>query len=291
MKLVLVHGINQQGKSSALIEKQWLEALRAGAGADPVWPYSKVSTITMPFYGDRLFALAETKQDLSAVAQGVEDPPDDFAEFAGPALAQMAIKAGAKEEDIESEAGSEPVAQGRGPHKRLLKAATRFIEKISPFKGAIALGILCQAHAYLKRPHIMKEVDDIVRPSLEGDDPMVIVAHSLGTIVTYRLLREFAEANKPRQCPLYVTLASPLGIDVVRRSFSVPRTRPKDIARWLNGADPEDFVALRPALDVQSFGSGIDNISDIDNGYDDLHSIVGYLSDNRIAGAIIGSLP
>ena len=45
MKLVLVHGINQQGKSSALIEKQWLEALRAGAGADPVWPYSKVSTI------------------------------------------------------------------------------------------------------------------------------------------------------------------------------------------------------------------------------------------------------
>jgi hypothetical protein len=173
----------------------------------------------------------------------------------------------------------------------LLKAAARFIEKISPFKGAIALGILGQAHAYLKRPHIMKEVDDIVRPSLEGDEPMVIVAHSLGTIVTYRLLREFAEANKPRQCPLYLTLGSPLGIDVVRRSFSLPRTRPKDIARWLNGADPEDFVALRPALDEQSFGWGIDNISDIDNGYDDPHSIVGYLSDKRIANAIVASLP
>jgi len=173
----------------------------------------------------------------------------------------------------------------------LLKAAARFIEKISPFKGEIALGVLGQAHAYLKRPHIMKEVDDLVRPSLEGDEPMVIVAHSLGTIVTYRLLRGFAEADKPRRCPLYVTLGSPLGIDVVRRSFSVPRTRPNDVARWLNGADPEDFVALRPVLDVQSFGSGIDNISDIDNGYDDPHSIVGYLSDNRIAGAIIGSLP
>jgi len=268
VKLVLVHGIHQQAKSSALIEEQWLKALRASAGADSAWPSSKVSTIRTPFYGDRLFALAETKQDLSAVAQGVEDPPDDFAEFAAPALAQMAIKAGAKEEDIEREAGSEPVAQGKGPHKRLLKAAARCIEKISPFKGAIALGILGQAHAYLKRPHIMKEVDDIVRPSLEGDEPMVIVAHSLGTIVTYRLLREFAEANKPRQCPLYVTLGSPLGIDVVRRSFSPPRARPKDIARWLNGADPEDFVALRPALDEQSFGWGIDNISDIDNGYD-----------------------
>jgi hypothetical protein len=178
MKLVLVHGINQQAKSSSLIEKQWLQALRARAGADSAWPYSKVSTIRTPFYGDRLFALAEIKQDLSAVAQGVEDPPDDFAEFAAPALAQMAIKAGAKEEDIESEAGNEPVPQGAGPHKRLLKAAARFIEKISPFKGEIALGILGQAHAYLKRPHIMKEVDDIVRPSLEGDEPMVIIAPS-----------------------------------------------------------------------------------------------------------------
>ena len=97
MKLVLVHGINQQAKSSALIEKQWLNALRARAGGDSAWPKSKVSTIETPFYGDRLFALAETKQDLSAVAQGVEDPQDDFAEFAARTLTQMAIKAGAKE--------------------------------------------------------------------------------------------------------------------------------------------------------------------------------------------------
>lgn len=132
----------------------------------------------------------------------------------------------------------------------------------------------------------MAEVDAIVRPALDVDEPMIIVAHSLGTIVTYKLLREFAAAGKPRQCPLYVTLGSPLGIDVVRKSFVKPRNRPADVGRWVNGADPEDFVTLRPELDEGTFGPGVENISNIDNGYDDPHAISGYLGNSDIAELI-----
>ncbi|MBV1686348.1 hypothetical protein KRR38_01340 [Novosphingobium sp. G106] len=285
MRLVFVHGINQQTKSSASIQQAWLDVLRP-TGSPGDWPGDAVSGVATPFYGDQLFALSEAGRRAAAIAQGAGEIPDEFAEFAGPALAEMAFRAGADESAMAAEADKIAIAQGAGPHKTWLKAAARAIEAISPLKGEIALRLLGQAHAYLKRPHIMAEIDDVVRPALEGDEPMIIVAHSLGTIVTYKLLREFSAAGKPRQCPLYVTLGSPLGIDVVRKSFALPRGRPADVARWVNGADPEDFVALRSVLDATTFGSGIENISNIENGYDDPHAITRYLANADIASLI-----
>ena len=65
-----------------------------------------------------------------------------------------------------------------------------------------------------------------------------------------------------------------------------PRLPPHAIQRWLNGADPYDFVALRNVLDATTFGPGpVENISTIDNG-DEPHAIVGYLRNPDIARAI-----
>jgi pimeloyl-ACP methyl ester carboxylesterase len=146
--------------------------------------------------------------------------------------------------------------------------------------------ILKQAHSYISRPHIANQIDAVVRPALASDEPMIVVAHSLGTVVTYKLLREFATRSKPRDVPLFVTLGSPLSINAVRRGFATPRLRPEAIKRWLNGADRNDFVALRNVLDATTFGPGpVENIRDIDNG-DDPHAGVRYLRDPRIAKAI-----
>jgi hypothetical protein len=123
-----------------------------------------------------------------------------------------------------------------------------------------------------------------------SEEPTIIVAHSLGTIITYKLLRELSATGQAAPCPLFVTLGSPLGIDVVRRSFTLPRKRPANVVRWLNGADPEDFVALRPVLNIASFGSGICNIAEIDNGYADPHSITGYLSNTKVATMIMAAI-
>ena len=90
---------------------------------------------------------------------------------------------------------------------------------------------------------------------------------------------------------MLVTLGSPLGIDSVRKGFAKPRIRPANVQRWVNGADPEDFVALRAELTSDTFGSGIENYADIDNGYDDPHDILQYLKDPRISNAIALAIP
>jgi hypothetical protein len=117
---------------------------------------------------------------------------------------------------------------------------------------------------------------------------MVVVAHSLGTIVSYRLLRRYgAEA----QAKLYVTLGSPLGIDVVKARLKPPPLKvPDGVAHRLNGTDERDYVALEAALDHGSFADQIENLTDIHNSPADPHAILDYLSDARIARSIADAL-
>lgn len=290
MRMIFVHGINQQGKSSQKILDEWLNSLRATYAAHGPDPLGKLSRIEAAFYGDTLERLSSAKVVSQAIALGAEDAPEDFDEFALDALKEMALRMGATEAQIKAEVSETTVALGAGPHKKWLKAIARVIETISPFRGTIALRVLGQAHAYIRNQYVHDEVNKLVRPLFDDDEPMIVVSHSLGTIVTYSLLREFSENGRPRQCPLFVTLGSPLGIDSVRKSFRKPRIKPDNVERWVNGADPEDFVALRPELTNESFGPGIENYPDIKNGYEDPHSIAGYLSDPRIAKAIAESI-
>jgi pimeloyl-ACP methyl ester carboxylesterase len=201
----------------------------------------------------------------------------------------MAVAMGASPTDIDvehakvlAESGTATIEQGL-VDKAWIKAIARVMENISPLQGRLALMVIKQAYVYIKRPHVADRIDAVVRPALAGDEPMIVVSHSLGTVVCYKLLREFAANHKPRNVPLFVTLGSPLSIDAVKRSFPSPRLRPQAIQRWLNGVDRNDFVALRNVLDATTFGPGpVENISTIDNR-DDPHAIVRYLQNPEIA--------
>jgi hypothetical protein len=284
MRMVLVHGINQEGKSAQIIHNDWIQVLSTNFGRnDLVDPTSKLSRIEAAFYGDDLKTLSGGWITSQAIALGAEEAPDDFDEFAVKALEEMALRIGVAHKQIEEEAATTTVAQGAGVHKKWLKAIGRVLEKVSPLRGTLALRVLGQAHAYIRNQYVHDEVNKLVRPLFDDDEPMIVVSHSLGTIVAYSLLREFDRNGRPREVPLFVTLGSPLGIDSVRRGFPKPRTRPAHVKRWVNGADPEDFVALQVALTDLTFGPGIINYSDFENDHANPHSISGYLSDKRIA--------
>lgn len=290
MRMILVHGIAQEGKSEQKIVDEWLCALRQTFTRMGYDPLSRISRIDAAFYGDLIDHLSSLHLNDEAIALGTEDSSDDFDEFADGPLEEMALMLGVTREAIEAENREDAEPMGDGPHKTWLKAIARAIETVSPFRGRIALRALGQAHAYIRNDYAHKKVNDKVRPVFEDDEPAIVVSHSLGTLVSYSLLREFAANGRPRAVPLWLTLGSPLGIDVVRKGFTKPRLRPADVARWVNAADPEDFVALRNALNAEDYGPDVENISDVENGMENPHSIVGYLSDVRIARAIADAI-
>lgn len=75
----------------------------------------------------------------------------------------------------------------------------------------------------------------------EVDGPVVVVAHSLGSIIAYDVL---AEAGAAREVPLLVTVGSPLGVTEVQDLVRTPLQVPAGVATWRNVADGRDLVAL-----------------------------------------------
>lgn len=87
---------------------------------------------------------------------------------------------------------------------------------------------------------------ECVAEAVAGRRPDVLLAHSLGSVVTYETLL----AHPELEVPLFVTLGSPLGMPAVvyeRLRPEQPATtgiRPPNVGRWINIADPGDVIAV-----------------------------------------------
>jgi hypothetical protein len=283
MRLLFVHGINQQGKSSAALRDVWVRDLETGLGR----PGALAGiTVDQPFYGDVLHQLSRARaESLEEGVAGEEDlvAAAEEAAFLEAGLREQAQAAGAGEEMIAEAIQAEaapfggPDAEGF-PMDRRINAIVGVLERLSPLRGNLALMLLGQAHAYLKRPAVGAAVDALVRPALATGEPTVVVAHSLGTVVTFRLLRALAAEGTPATVPLYVTLGSPLTLEAVQGALGGPFARPPGVARWVNARDPDDFISLNRGLLPPRFTGGIENLGDVDNRGEDPHAIPGYLA-------------
>lgn len=289
MRLVLIHGINQQHKDPDALRNEWIADLERGLGQPGALADVPVA---MPFYGDALFQAANSPS-AGAIAQG-SSPDDDriLAQFLAEGLDEQAAAMGISRFEITTEQERDTAEVGVGiavdqgfPISRRINALVSLIERLSPFRGDLVVRLLDQAHAYLKKPQATLAVDALVRPALEAG-PMVLVTHSLGTVVSFKLLRLLAASGNPVQVPLYVTLGSPLTLSTVQRALGPSFATPAGISRWINARDPDDFISLNRSLGAPLFSASIENIADFENPGADAHAIPGYLSHPPVAQAI-----
>jgi len=293
MRLVLVHGIHQQGKDPAKLKQTWLEDLEKGLQEPGALADVEVE---MPFYGDILVA-AMARGPTGAIAQGPSADDDrDMAEFLAAGLAEQAAAANigpdairAEQERLAGEAALAIAVEQGFPVSRRINAIVSLLEKVSPWRGDLAVRLLSQAYEYLRKPHVSAAVDAAVKPVLSRG-PMVLVTHSLGTVVSFKLLRDLAGAGVPTQVPLYVTCGSPLTLATVQRALQPPFATPSGIGRWLNVRDRDDFISLDRALTPPLYPGPIDNRDDFENPGHDAHAIPGYLSYEPLARAVLGAL-
>lgn len=279
MRLIFIHGMRQEGLDPVKLSGSWDGALRK------VWETAKYAPgmpkPEMPYYGDVLDTLTrELSAKSEAVARGETVPPS---QTEVDLIDELARANGVTDAEIMAE--FPPGAVEKGPANwGWVQAAARALEKRVPALRGWALRFVEQVDAYLTRPHIKKAVDDIVGPVLKNGGPAIVIAHSLGTIIAYRLLRNAGAAVKT---PLLITLGSPLGINAVKDRIQPPKPlmRPEGVARWINGNDPRDYVALYEKLGG-AYSGGVEDVIDFRNRQDDAHQILDYLTDKRIAEAV-----
>ncbi|HTM79763.1 hypothetical protein [Asticcacaulis sp.] len=296
-KVLLIHGINNEDNSAKNILDTWVKALTAGvAAAGKSMP--KDVSFKAAFYGETLAVETASWGDTqeSTTTMGADSPDKDYAD---PELAALYREFQEKYNIPDSavidhlDDGDEVAAvntMAKGIHKQWLKAIARALEAVLPTRGKyIAQVFLKQASAYLRKPGLKEKIDgmvyDQVFKGLAADEKVIVISHSLGTIVAYDILRMHRQDLSAK---LLLTAGSPLGIEIVKKRLGPPLICLKNAPTWINASDPNDFVALKPELTAQNFGcEKIDNIAGLNNGEEDAHSIEKYLAQRRVGQAFI----
>jgi len=285
-RLLLVHGRGQQGQNPSALKSEWVEALQRGASAARLTLPTDVE-IAFPYYGDTLdrFTRDANIPLTSGITARGSANDDEFLAFQAEFAEAVRSGAGVTDAQVDVEYG--PNTRPRGPlNWEWVQAILRAVDKHGGGLSQNALEIFTRdVFLYSTRAGVRDEIDRIVASQLTGE-PTVVVAHSLGTLVAYSVMRR---DTRSLQIPAFITVGSPLGVRSVRDQFRPLRYPPVD--GWYNAFDPRDVVALYP-LDARNFPvqPPIENNGTVNNHTSNRHGIVGYLDDANVAKKILDAL-
>ena len=296
-ELVFVHGRSQQNKDADALKKAWIDALSAGLAKNKLALPIPETDVRFPFYGDTLFDLCAGKSTNDAAEVIVHGDETDAEEkkFTLAMVEEIRHKNGITDEQLAEVAGQQVIEQGPTDWRWVratLQALDRFIPQCS--SATIAL-FTHDVYGYLTNAGIREPIEDGVAEAITPGVETVVVAHSLGTVVAYNLLRREGHL-RGWKVPLLVTVGSPLAVTAIRtilKNFATTRT-PECVGAWLNAMDSRDVVALYP-LDSENFpidppNPAIENMTDVKNSTENRHGISGYLDNEAVASRIHGAL-
>lgn len=293
MRLILIHGINNANKTTGEIEASWMDELKFSWKSAGLKIPSDL-TVKTANYGTELADFSRATTD--AVKAGFQSRTISTQEFA--LYQEYADYLGISAEQIETAANAhgfdtQAIEQG-APHEAWIIGIASVLESLLPDKGAyIAEKFLRQAAVYVERKGVQTAIKSLVRRQVfqSGQDgPTVIVAHSLGTVVSYELLtQEPVAANDVR---LFCTLGSPLAARIICNYVGKRTDFPRPpIASWFNAHQREDFVTMGRGLSKESLGfDGVEDYGEVVNYEEDKHDLLSYLRDQSVVQHIHAAL-
>jgi hypothetical protein len=294
--LVFLHGRGQEFKKPEQLLRKWLAALNAGltaAGADPL----PADRVVLPFYGNVLYQVtaASAGKALELESTRPTDEPGPFSPATPPEtgalerelLIDLARAAGMAVPDPDEPPPVERTGGGGrlreeglrdrilswGPARELLVS----LAKRSRVDQLVITAQLRDVAIYLGDGR--DEVLQVVREAVPPDGPLLLVSHSLGTVVARDLLHD---DDVRRRTVLWVTAGSPLGLEAVQKNLIHPGHEHPGV-EWLTAYDVNDVVALGHPLE-KSWGAPLTDL-EVENDTDP-HSISRYLAHAGVAGPI-----
>jgi pimeloyl-ACP methyl ester carboxylesterase len=166
-------------------------------------------------------------------------------------LAALLVNAGVSKENQEAQEYASALLRGFGLEQSAPSAGSK--KKKSALRRPISRAFLetfvADTAAYFFRDHMRARICKRLAEQLQipKDRPVTIVAHSQGSIVAYEVLSAMTAGSLALNA--LVTIGSPLGLREVQ-DFLQPNTLqiPSLVTRWVNFADPLDFVSMDKRL-------------------------------------------
>lgn len=138
---------------------------------------------------------------------------------------------------------------------------------------------------------IRQVVTEKIKEAMEKTDGVVLIGHSLGSVIAYDVVRENLRANSPLKIKTLITMGSPLKWVTNIRSAenddvdsAYPAIQSLSGIRWINIYDKEDPIALKSELPDTMFHD-VENIPiESGNTFIDAHTC--YWTQNEVAAII-----
>lgn len=299
-ELVFVHGRGQDGKDPGTLKAEWIEALEEGLAKSGLTLPIREDDVRFPFYGDTLRDMvggrdADDAAKVIVRGEGSGEESDDERRFIREVMEEVRQQAGLTEEQVAAVLSEEYVLRGPenwGWFQRIVEAIDRYV----PFGSGAGVALATRdVYRYLRNSAIREHIQAGVGAALTPGTEAVVVAHSLGSVVAYDLLRREGHL-RGWKVPLLVTVGSPLAVTRIRNALRgvAPLRTPECVGGWVNAMDHRDIVSLYPLepgrFPVDPPRPAIENFTDVRNRTSNRHGIAGYLDDDVVARRIHAAL-
>lgn len=284
MRIMLIHGRAQGGKDVDELKSIWVSTLKEGfQAAGKLFPGSVV--VDFPFYGDKLDQFTAQANLPTPTEVAAKGPGEDreFEQFMQSVLGEMKERADISDAQIEAQmddgAPREKGIQNWGWVQAIARVLDRHLTEASDFTIET---FMKDVYLYVTKPAVTQGINQIVEEKLT-DEPTVVVGHSLGSVVGYKVIAGSLSRLDLRG---YITVGCPLGITAISSKLGLLKN-PAGREGWYNAYDKRDIVALNP-LDDRFFPTdpNILNNDAVDNKTDNRHGITGYLNNPNVARRI-----
>ncbi|MFF6951396.1 trypsin-like serine peptidase [Streptomyces iakyrus] len=285
--LVFLHGRDQQDNFPDVLRRSWTAGLNLGLTLASL-PTLDPEDVWFPFYGTTLHSLSGREStaapigldQLSAAAAAevfaAQSPTGAYEQL----LHEAAVRAGMPQNGPATTEGF-----GSGLVGVLHRPLSWLAAKSDLDEWTIAT-FLRDVDLYLGDSAVRQAVLNSVLETMPSSGELVLVTHSLGTVVGMDLLTRLPEGLDP---VLLVTAGSPLGLDGVNeRLLARGPHQPPRVRDWVNVWCPTDAVAIGCPLEDERWGK-LTQLA-VSNGRDRAHKMEEYLGHPKAAQEIRGAL-
>ena len=296
MKVIFIHGMNQQHHTAASIRQRWLHILQKGIRKhqqDARFSYLK-RHIRIPFYGD-LLSRYNVRNILNAgTLMPQQWPSFSFRQPVQPPPPAPVPRPGWRKPVIPDI--PELKLNDSMNFNQKLKFITTLSKNVALRDFVLLLNyfprlhrsllqkFLIETYLYLDNPDFIREVHERIARQLNGRKPCIVIAHSLGSVIAYNHLIQHPELNVQR----FITLGAPMAFQVIQEHLPQPIVRPEAIkGDWINFYSTDDFLTAFPLSEPPfQFEPEIINYG-IRAHIHRPHDITGYLLHPQVVEAIL----
>ena len=246
-KLFLIHGRSHKPAKNDL-ESLWIQALKHGVERDnaALLPKLAETPIEFIYYGDISGSLLESEgrgdYDPEGDLSGRRDCLQKLCEYTSEDFNKETYQA------LQGSFGwEEGLADLFSGALSLFRLSDFAIKQVAPDMGHywnpdLAFGT-----------NVRAELTKKLKASLLNGDDVCLIAHSLGSIISYDVLWKFSYYSehsdvKDKRLSKFISIGSPLGDETVKRRLKGARANgerryPRNIRDWVNIAAHDDYVS------------------------------------------------